>query len=195
MHPNWDPTTRSSDIAVLTLANPRTTEKYDTINVRKMGINRTPSLPSVGAVLTIAGWGLTNGRPGATPASRLRRANVTLAKWEDCVKTGLARRAPLPEGLEEFALCTSGAAFGTSTCGGDSGGPLYYRDFSPAGRPVHRVAGISSFVLGDLEDASTGTVKDDCPPGTLSYFTRVSAFASWIDEQMDPGWRGWGRAP
>lgn len=195
MHPDWDPTTKRADIAVLTLANPRTTAKYDTINVRKMGINRVPSEPAVGTVLTVAGWGQPSGRAGSTHVTRLRRANVTIAAWEDCVATGIARRAPLPGGLEEFALCTSGAAERTSACTGDSGGPLYYRDRSPTGRLVYRVAGISSFVLSDVEDANTNTVKDDCPPGTLSYFTRVSAFASWIDEQMDPGWRGWERAP
>lgn len=195
VHPDWDPVTKRADIAVLTLANPRTTAKYDTINVRKMGINRDSSVPAVGTVLTFAGWGQTSGREGGESVTRLRRANVTVAAWEDCVATGIARRAPLPDGLEAFALCTSGAAEGTSACGGDSGGPLYYRDRSPTGRLVYRVAGISSFVLGDKEDPKTNTVRDDCPPGTLSYFTRVSAFASWIDEQMDPGWQGWGKAP
>lgn len=177
---------------VLTLANPRTTALLSTINVRKTGINKDPAKPTVGDSLVIAGWGLTSGS-STSQTSRLRQANIKIMDFDECAAIGVARRAPLPEGFGEVVLCA--AAAGVSTCEGDSGGPLFFRSFSPTGRPITKLAGISSFVLSDKEDAATGTVAKSCPPGTLNYFTRVSTYASWIDAQMDPGWRGWGSAP
>lgn len=171
---------------MLTLANAPSTAVYNTVRARKGGINREAARPADGQLLTLAGWGRTSGAINEGAVDRLRQTTVTAVDWATCVARVAAFGGGLSAEMGREIMCTKGAAT-TSACRGDSGGPLFWRTFSPTGRPIVRVAGIVSF--------GYGTAADVCPPGGLNFFARVSTFADWIDSQMDPGWRGWNLAP
>lgn len=135
------------------------------------------------AAMTVSGWGATvtqtlaeqsvrvatNGRLRMSPA--LRVARLAIIDNGDCARRISARIKSAPgadpsapvQPLPATALCAGSSTSGT--CLGDSGGPLVLHD----GRGRAVLAGVVSWGVG-------------CQDFTV--FTRVSAFADWIDSTI-----------
>ncbi|MFB7587785.1 serine protease [Streptomyces sp. NPDC056169] len=114
INPDYDPTTNSGDLAVLTLAS-ALPQSY-VIGVARAG----DAAYTAGTEADVYGWGDTTGN--GTYASTLRTARVQVLPDASC------RRA-YPGGLgvayrSETMLCAGDPQGGTDACQGDSGGPL-----------------------------------------------------------------------
>ena len=163
IHPGYDHDRRDyrNDVAVLRLSRPIP-------GAVTIPIDTDPATPAVGTRARISGWGVTS--EGATqPSDLLRVAEVAVRSGpgDSCPGYGTAFRSAL-------MLCAGapGGGGGIDTCQGDSGGPLVVEE---AGRLV--LAGITSW--------GQGCARADSP----GVYTRVSAFADWILEQIDgSGW-------
>lgn len=123
VHPNWNPNTLSSDVAVLTLATP--------VNAIQPAIviastNLEGNLAPVGTTVTIAGWGDT----GSGPSPQLRQGSLPVADPSTCA-------------FDATIMCAGAPNHQVATCEGDSGGPL----FAPTSRlSTRRVqVGVTSF--------------------------------------------------
>jgi len=107
--------------------------------------------------MEISGWGKpTDASDGISPV--LRDATV------DTI-TNLACALSFPINIDKRNICISGNG-GTSTCNGDSGGPLEY--LYEDGK--YRQIGITSFGSGF-----------GCEIGMPAAFTRVTSFLEWIE--------------
>jgi hypothetical protein len=136
----------AGDVAVLRLTAPIT-------GIAPAAINTTAK-PSLGTMGTIVGFGTTSAGRGQTDDSGLKRAGmVTTAGCEGEVP-------------DDTQLCWQYIGTESSTCEGDSGGPL----FIESGGLV--LAGVSS-----------GGVSAACTPPDLAFDTDVFGVHEWIVNQ------------
>ncbi|MCW2955015.1 MAG: peptidase and chymotrypsin/Hap [Conexibacter sp.] len=163
--PTFDRTTLHDDAALLVLASPTSAPAIPLAG------------PSDGALVTagtgsaIAGWGLTNGADGTSAASRLQQATTSIVTDRTCTRA-------YGSGSYDAASMVCGsdtATRATSTCNGDSGGPLLAK------------RGDGTWV----ESGITSWGADGCSPSLPSVFTRVSHVSGWIQQQI----AGAGAAP
>jgi secreted trypsin-like serine protease len=108
IHPNWNPTTFDSDIAIWFL-------RSDASGIPVAGLTRRD--PSVGTNLLATGWGQTESNP-AFPI-HLRQVQVPLVSTTNCNDANSYNGAITPN-----MICAGLDAGGKDTCQGDSGGPL-----------------------------------------------------------------------
>ncbi len=105
VHPNWNPNTLSSDVAVLTLATPVT-------NIQPVVLVASPAVEAavapVGTSATIAGWGDT----GSGPSPQLRQGSLPVADPSTCA-------------FDNTIMCAGAPSHQVASCDGDSGGPLF----------------------------------------------------------------------
>ena len=146
-----------SDIALLQLAEPTTTQSTpihaSTIELNDRGF--------------VAGWGALDSADDVdvqTLPLELHGAAVNMVPGFDCSQ----RFADYNDVVNDSQLCAGVPAGGVDTCQGDSGGPLYY---------IHdnnelSLAGITSWGIG------CGLAES---PGI---YTRVSSFRTWIDDTI-----------
>lgn len=116
-------------------------------------------VPDTPATLTTAGWGFTIGGDDESVATVLQEVDgprLSQATCEDFYDH------EFPPSTRQF--CTGSSSNANGACNGDSGGPVYFGD---------DLVGIVSF----------GAV--DCPISGYQVHTRVGAYESWIDEQLD----------
>lgn len=161
IHPGYDQRDYRNDVAVLRLSRPIP----DAVTI---ALDTEASTPRAGTRARISGWGVT--REGSSQASdvlRIAEVEVRAGPGDPCPDYGSAFRTAI-------MLCAGapGGGGGIDACQGDSGGPLVVEE---GGRLV--LAGITSW-------------GNRCAlarfPGV---YTRVSAFADWILEQIDSsGW-------
>lgn len=120
------------------------------------------ALTAPGTVAAMAGWGLTDGS-ASTPPAQLSQAAANVESDATCRASW--RRLYDPATM----LCTHDDAAGaTSTCSGDSGGPL----------AVQRADGTW------VEIGVTSWGDAACSPTSPSVFARVSAVSGWIEQQI-----------
>ncbi|MDX2091372.1 MAG: trypsin-like serine protease [Kofleriaceae bacterium] len=153
-HPAWN-FVNGVDLAVIELASPSTYKPHLTASTR---CTSSPSFVD-GATATIVGYGIRNNE--STETGRLQQASVTIVD-NDCNDPMYAKECRR-EGQE---LVGDGSSFGTSSCFGDSGGPIYL--VTPAG-PV--VAGITSRGDVDAQKHCTG----------WGVYTRPDAHLAWLE--------------
>lgn len=111
----------------------------------------------VGDDVIISGWGLT--KDGATAvATNLQYAIVKVISNDECKQTYGSLT------ISSKNICTA-TPNGTSTCSGDSGGPMVYE-----GTQI----GVTSFVH-----------RDGCQSGAPAGFVRVTSYLTWIKENTD----------
>ena len=146
-----------SDIALLQLAEPTTTQSTpihaSTIELNDRGF--------------VAGWGALDSADDVdvqTLPLELHGAAVNMVPGFDCSQ----RFADYYDVVNDSQLCAGVPAGGVDTCQGDSGGPLYY---------IHdnnelSLGGITSWGIGCGLAESTGI------------YTRVSSFRTWIDDTI-----------
>ncbi|KAJ2949774.1 hypothetical protein O0L34_g11089 [Tuta absoluta] len=169
MHENWRPwllivgiaSGVHNDIAVITI--PRV-EFNANIQPIALPSNLDSSLDFVGEWGQIVGFGRTGDGPNdgvSTSGHPLSHASVQVAPNSLCYSV-------YDEAVVDSTICVDASA-GTSTCGGDSGGPLSTMLMS--GETV--LIGVSSFGH-----------KDGCQLGYPTGFARVTSYASWIQQHL-----------
>lgn len=153
VHPNFNPFTLDSDIAVLVLDHASSATPIPYVR------NADQSLFAPGQPATVIGWGQLDSNDFSLP-DELQQVTVPFVSNEvandpaayDGQVTDNMLAAGVPEG-------------GIDSCYGDSGGPLMVRD---AGGK-YRLAGVVSW-------------GNDCgQPGYPGIYTRVANFAPWLD--------------
>jgi secreted trypsin-like serine protease len=159
-YPYFDPSDLANDLGLLVLSSPISTPSI------AMPTSADQYLELAGTGAGIAGWGETYAGSGAT----------NIMQWAPTVIQGAgycgqqAAYHPVAAYSSSYNLCAIDAPTDdTSTCHGDSGGPLYRDD--AAGQPVE--LGITSW--GD----------PNCSTTYPNYFTATLPFASWIQQQIN----------
>ena len=152
------------DIALLRLA--RGTGRRPGKVIAKANLGAMPGNPSM---LQTTGWGVTKGR-GNLPVAFLRHGVMSLVPPAQCAALPAFGAARLPSGVTTprvHSRIFCAGARGVRTCPGDSGGPVFYREF---GKPP-RVVGVVSWAKRDC-----GVVSDTRP----AVYTRIDQYLGWI---------------
>jgi len=152
------------DIALLRLA--RGTGRRPAKVIATASLGAMPGNPSM---LQTTGWGVTKGR-GNLPVAFLRHGVMSLVPPAQCAALPDFGAARLPGGVvtpRVHSRIFCAGARGVRTCPGDSGGPVFYREF---GKPP-RVVGVVSWAKRDC-----GVVSDTRP----AVYTRVDQYLGWI---------------
>lgn len=156
VHPAYDPRAIRSDAALLVLTAPVTAAP---VTIASAG---DAALAAPGTSALFAGWGATAGS-SSEASSRLLKTTTTLLDDDSC------RRLLGADFDASVTLCAADTpSFASSTCRGDSGGPLLLQ----RGDGAVVQAGITSW--GSL----------GCDTRVPQAFTRVSAISGWIGEQL-----------
>lgn len=152
VHPNWNPSTMDSDIALLELdgivaLGPK---------VKAIPFSTTAADPATGTALTVSGWGAT--KEGGPGSALLMTVNVPV------VALGTCNQKPSYDGeITANMLCAGREQGGIDSCQGDSGGPAVT---NPGGSPT--LVGIVSWGEGCARKLKYGL------------YTHVGRFSDWI---------------
>lgn len=112
-HPQWS--TNGMDVAVLKLDSPVT--GLQPIKLAAVGDNR---YQAPGNWVRVLGWGVTQTlEPPYEGSDRLQQVEVPVASEQECKRL-------YPGQHDGMSVCAG--RVGLSTCGGDSGGPLFVQD-------------------------------------------------------------------
>ncbi|MFE7836171.1 S1 family serine peptidase [Streptomyces sp. NPDC057474] len=112
IHPSYNSSTMTSDVAVLTLAvaQPYTTASY--VSASQTGVY------AAGSTARIIGWGTTSS--GGSSSNQLRTATVPVVADSVCGSSSSYGS----EFVASSMVCAGYSSGGVDTCQGDSGGPL-----------------------------------------------------------------------
>jgi secreted trypsin-like serine protease len=158
IHPNWDPVTFDSDVAVWIL-------KTNANGIENAELARLSTELTSGQTLA-TGWGNTESTP-AFPIA-LRQVIVPLQPRSDCNDADSYNGA-----VTDNMICAGLDAGGKDTCQGDSGGPLTTRPGDSGGLGDYDVlTGITSWGFGCAE------------PELFGVYTRVAKFRNWINNKL-----------
>lgn len=156
IHPNYDSTRYTADLALIELGRPITPS--DSMRVIPLPAAQDPlTWPPVGTPAQISGWGATAFGSGSVPD--LRQATVQVLVGPEggacgSYGSGYDVRASICAGLPQG---------GVDTCQGDSGGPLV---IDVAGTPT--LAGVTS-------------VGNDCGQATFpGIYARLTTYLDWV---------------
>lgn len=161
VHPGFDNTTYTNDVAVLTLSSPAPLSSTVGTIVLPYGLDAA-TWPAAGTPARIAGWGVTD-KNAPKPAESLNAATVSLltSPGGACGRYGSSQ----PPNI----LCAGLPTGGVDTCQGDSGSPLVV---TVNGRAV--LAGVTS--------TGAECAQTDYP----GVYTSVPAMLSWITQFVPP---------
>lgn len=166
IHPDYDPATSDSDLALLLLAVP-------VADVMPLEIIDRAELCEPGIEATVMGWGSTSGDGTGFPAA-LQEVGLPL------VSLAVANAAEAFDGsLTENMLPAGPDGGGRDSCQGDSGGPLIVE--GPEG-VAPMLAGVVSFGADALDCAA---------PGGYGIHTRIIGYRGWIYDLMRPEYAVW----
>lgn len=179
--------TLDNDIAVLTLAH--SLSLSSTIRTAPLAASDDSALYTPGTAATVYGWGLTTSAPDAPLSQSLKTATLPIQADSTCDASLLTAL-----GADYFRaghmICAGYPATGddttaTTTCAGDSGGPLMVNG---------RIAGIVSWGVSSSDE--NGNVVQWCDvKDTYDVFTKVSTYTAAAQERInDFDWSGNGRA-
>ena len=160
LHPNYNPTTNDSDIALLRLA---TASAQPTISVITPA---TANLANPGVNATVAGWGNMDPDGGQNFPDALQQVTVPIVSNETCNSPQSYDGA-----ITDNMLCAGFAAGGQDSCQGDSGGPLMAPNAGGNGW-VH--VGVVSFGSSCAQ------------PNFYGVYARVSLFHAWVESHTGP---------
>jgi secreted trypsin-like serine protease len=162
IHPNWDPNTFDSDVAVWILnSNAAGIERAKLVRPAFEPVVETNDVPRRVNTL-VTGWGDT--QTSGFPVD-LRQVIVPLQPTADCNDADSYDGA-----ITSNMICAGVDAGGKDSCQGDSGGPLTTRTLGTSGG-VGRydiLTGIVSWGIGCAD------------PELFGVYTRVARFRNWI---------------
>lgn len=157
VHENYNPNTLHNDVALLRLpVAPRRGANIAVIQLAPPNWTELNNVP-----VRASGFGLT--RDGGQISDTLNKVNLVGITNRECQNTYGSNA------IIASTLCARWSSqSGQSTCNGDSGGPL-----TAVSNNQYYLVGVSSFV-----------VRGDCDSGRPSGYARVTAFRSWIDNNI-----------
>jgi len=121
---------------------------------------------------TVAGWGRTRSRNNANAQAALTRNKVNIKQLQQlAVPISNDKCNDKPFIIDQDRQICAGGEKGKDSCNGDSGGPLFAREFSS--EPWVQI-GLVSF----------GT--RNCARGVPGVYTRVTYYLPWIEKQLRP---------
>ncbi|MEA3545899.1 MAG: trypsin-like serine protease [Thermodesulfobacteriota bacterium] len=170
-HPDYDPETLTSDIAILEL------DGVVTGITPVLLQNGTDQL--AGREATTIGWGDTvgYGHPGPVDdPEMLREVEVTIISNGQC-NAAFAANGGMDDDIDSTMLCAGTDAGGRDSCGGDSGGPLI-------------VSGYGAWTQVGI--VSWGGGSECGEAGLYGVYSRVSQFIPFIDRYTKGG-SVWGK--
>ncbi|XP_066292261.1 chymotrypsinogen A-like isoform X1 [Branchiostoma lanceolatum] len=166
IHPGYNNSLLTNDVAVLKLTSPVTYTAY----VYPICLPDASMEAEVGTVCTVTGWG--SHREGGTTANRLLQANIPIVDSTDCSEK-YARLTQQGKGVHaihpESMVCAGYPEGGVDSCQGDSGGPLVCKSSTGA----HWLQGVVSW--------GYGCARADAP----GVYARVPSLADWIRVTME----------
>jgi trypsin len=124
--------------------------------VRTIKLNANPSVPSVGQVLTVTGWGDTT--EGGNISNTLQKVDVNYVSQDTCVAV---------YGVNSAEMCAGVTGGGKDSCQGDSGGPLVIGQSA------------ANFVLVGVVSSGNGCARAGFP----GVYNRISSEISWVLSQ------------
>jgi len=162
VHPGWNPADfYHNDIALLHFSADGPAPVRDPARIERIRMH-THAAPDTGTSVTVTGWGKSQPVPGIQPNAVLMQTDLQIRNGDFCAKKLGVR----PDQVDDNVLCAGASA--QKTCLGDSGGPVVLTE----GRPYYLV-GVVSWGAKDC--------KADSAPGV---YTRIGAFADWIDDVL-----------
>ena len=156
IHPDWDPSQLSPDVALLQLAKPVTG-----VAPIQLAGPEDDGFEAAGTLLTVIGWGNTSTTGQASFPNELREVVVPVVADEPCDEANHGLVTP------ETQLCAG--AKGLDSCGGDSGGPL----FATAGGTEIQV-GIVSWGIGCAKQHYPGVYTEVNSPTIRNFIADVA---------------------
>jgi trypsin len=153
-HPDYDADLAKNDVMLVKLATPSTRKPVE--------LNRFAKFPADGQPLTVIGFGDTSFNGDLSPT--LLQAKVRAFPFGACADIYLNQTELVLDVKREMCAYDSTDS-GKDNCQGDSGGPL-----------------LSS--LGGLQVGIVALGIGCGQVGVPSVYTRVSAYAAWIDENV-----------
>jgi trypsin len=155
-HPGWDQDrdVLNYDVLVLKLATPLAADDA----AQPIPFNTDPNYPVVGQRVVAMGFGITESN---SVSGYLRESDFEYISNDECFGRTIQFNNVLQS---DSVMCTDPIA-GSSTCLGDSGGPLIDEDGT-------RLLGVVSF--------GSGCQADTIPDG----YARISAVSDWIRDQI-----------
>lgn len=160
VHPQYNPYTQDSDLALLRLQTPAALNER-VAPIRLLQSPADDALAAPGAPATVTGWGAIEEDGPISPI--LQKVSAPVVSNQTC-------NAALGGGVTANMLCAGYAEGGKDSCQGDSGGPLIV----PDGLGGWKQAGIVSFGYGCAR------------PNAYGVYTRVSRFTAWIGQWVAP---------
>lgn len=155
LHPDFDIRTGHADLALLQLAQNVESPALTIASVDDL------QLEEAGTTGMVLGWGRQDNNQYTDV---LRQLSVPLIGSDEC------RSEYDNYTMTDGMLCAGYDVDGLGTCSGDSGGPLVVQDES----------------TGNWTQVGVVSWADGCAQASrYTVYTRVSQFASWIDEQFD----------
>lgn len=157
VHPNYNATNFSNDVALIELAN----AFNGASTIQLAGESNENNDAQSGDLLTVAGWGVT--RVGASwSPNQMQHVDVPVVSNGTCSSN-------YGGGVFNSNICAGRE--GLDSCQGDSGGPLFKRNTA------------GQFYQFGIVSWGEGCAKKDKP----GVYTRVSSFREWIiNETLDP---------
>ncbi|CAL1684473.1 unnamed protein product [Lasius platythorax] len=164
VHPNYNPTTHTNDVAVLkTTRDVPFTSMIHPICLPVDDYNRYRNLENTYPF--IAGWGSVYFR-GPT-SSRLLQTQIPVRTEQECKTAFQNFKGNV---IDSRVLCAGYARGGKDSCQGDSGGPMMSPN--PRDYKVYYVVGVVSYGFRCAE------------PGFPGVYTKVTAFLDFITSQL-----------
>ena len=133
-----------------------------------IAINRDATVPSVGSLVTVMGWGLTVEDDNDSASSKLKRADFNVLGNDDCEqsKSGVLVFDSYQGLISDDMMCAQ--AYGVDSCQGDSGGPLVQTDAN------------GNDLLVGVVSWGYGCANPDFP----GVYSRTSFDVAWIDSNV-----------
>lgn len=160
INPGWNPSTYSSDLALIGLAAPVVTGASVQPALLPL-VQDSNAWPAAGEQATISGWGSTTLSGSSSPL--LRAATVQILTSPTDPKCGEYGTSFVPGNH----LCAGLPQGGIDACQGDSGGPL-------------TVAYNGAAVLAGIVSSGTGCADPRYP----GLYTRVTSFLPWLRQYV-----------
>ena len=160
VHPDWNPSTYSNDLALIGLVTPVVTSA----TVQPIGlplVQDANTWPAFGEQATISGWGTTTVSGSSSPL--LRAATVQILSAPTDPKCGEYGSSFTPGNH----VCAGMPQGGVDACQGDSGGPL-------------TVAYNGAPVLAGIVSSGSGCADPKYP----GLYTRVTSYLPWLRQYV-----------